>query len=75
MKHLAIAGFFGLIVMSACSSNGKNTSAESDTPNDTLKTFVYEGNPLIRDKDTVCNGSVNGRPLDTARRTHRDGIK
>lgn len=53
MKKLVIAGFFGLIVMSACNSNGKKPSAESEATTDTLKTFVYEGNPLIRDKFTA----------------------
>lgn len=51
MRNLLFAGFAGLAILSACSGS-KNTSADTEAA-DSLKTFVYEGNPLIRDNFTA----------------------
>lgn len=51
MRKLLIAGLFGTVILSACSGNGKKS--ETETAADTLNTFVYEGNPLIRNKFTA----------------------
>lgn len=61
MRKLLIAGISGTIILSACSGNGKK--AEAETSADSLKTFVYEGNPLIRDKFTADPAPMvhNGR--------------
>lgn len=52
MKNLAIAGLIGLIAMSACRNGNTNNDASADA-NDSIKTFEFKGNPLIRDKFTA----------------------
>lgn len=53
MRKLLFAGLFGIILMNACGGNGKKEAAGNQSATDSLKTFVYEGNPLIRDKFTA----------------------
>ena len=51
MKQLLSATLCGILALGACTGN-KNTHS-GDTAADSLKTFLYEGNPVVRDKFTA----------------------
>ena len=52
MKKIFPIAFSSLLILGACSGGAKKT-ADNDSSTDSLKTFVYNGNPLIRDKFTA----------------------
>lgn len=52
MKKFFPIAFSSLLILGACSGGAKKT-ADNDSSTDSLKTFVYNGNPLIRDKFTA----------------------
>lgn len=51
-RTIPILLFGSLIAGAACAGSGKASQAESDSA-DTLKTFSFEGNPIVRDKFTA----------------------
>ena len=59
MKQLLSATLCGILALGACTGN-KNTHS-GDTAADSLKTFLYEGNPVVRDKVYGRSGSHGAR--------------
>lgn len=51
MKKNIIFVFGGLLLLSACGVNGKSTATVEET--DSLPTFEFAGNPIVRDKFTA----------------------
>ncbi len=52
MKNLVFVGLTGLLMMTACGGGGKKADT-AETQADSAKTFVFAGNPLVRDKFTA----------------------
>lgn len=50
MKKLCMAALCGLTLLSACGGSAKKEAA---TEADSIKTFTFEGNPIVRDKFTA----------------------
>jgi hypothetical protein len=53
MKRLLTSAFVAVIAMTACNNKQGSASADDASKNAKAKTFVYNGNPLIRDNFTA----------------------
>lgn len=56
MKHYKVLGAFSILLMissAACGGKGSQKEQQVEETTDSVKTFVFAGNPLVRDKFTA----------------------